>query len=64
MSDLLPITLEDQLACVEREIELRRRVYLNLIGKRQMTAKRADWEIACMEAVLKTLQRCKRAQRE
>lgn len=64
MSDLLPITIDDQLACVERELALRRRIYLDLIHKRKMTAQRADHEIACMEAVLKTLQRWKRAQRE
>ena len=64
MTDLLPITIDDQIACVERELEMRPKVYLRLIAQRKMTAQRADHEIACMEAVLKTLQRWKRAQRE
>lgn len=60
MPDLLPIHLAEQIACVERELAMRRRVYLQLVHKRQMSAQRADFEIACMEAVLKTLRKVQR----
>jgi hypothetical protein len=58
MNDLFPdapIPLEAQIACVEREIVMRRRVYPEWIAKRRMTGERAQAEIRAMSAVLKTL---------
>jgi len=60
-SDLFPaatpadVSLNDQIACVEREIRMRERVYRwTAIGK--LTQDAADREILCMRAVLATLQ--------
>jgi hypothetical protein len=60
MSDLwggtLPIPLEAQVREVQREIELRRRVYpAQVQNRRLMTQATADRQIAIMEAVLATL---------
>jgi hypothetical protein len=55
MSDLLPITLDDQIAAVEREIAMRGRVYPRQVFNRKMTQRQADREIALMIAVLASL---------
>ena len=55
MSDLLPISLEAQIACIERELDMRAKVYPRLVAKKQMAAPKADYEISAMTAVLKTL---------
>lgn len=55
MSDLLPITLDDQIAAVRREIAMRERVYPRQIGNGRMSRKTADRELALMQAVLETL---------
>jgi hypothetical protein len=47
--------LRDQIACVEREIALRKRVYPQLVERTKLTQRKATDEIACMEAVLLTL---------
>lgn len=52
---LFPLTLADQVACVEREIRMRQKVYPRWIGQGKMTQDKADHEIACMRAVLETL---------
>jgi hypothetical protein len=49
-------TLARQIACVQREIRLRHRVYAKWVEQGSMTQKVADDEILAMEAVLKTLQ--------
>lgn len=49
------ITLADQVACVEREIAMRRAVYPGLVARERMSQAKADREIAAMEAVLETL---------
>jgi hypothetical protein len=51
-----PISLERQIACVEREISMRQRVYPNWVANRKMTEAKANEEIAVMQEVLKTLQ--------
>ena len=51
------IGIEKQIACVEREIALRRRVYPKFIASGRMKDTTAAWEIAAMEAVLDTLKR-------
>lgn len=56
MAELFPPTLADQIACVEREIAMRYRVYPMWIEQRRMGQDKADREIRAMEAVLATLQ--------
>lgn len=60
MSDLLsdalpPVTIAEQIATVEREIALRRRVYPRWVSYGRMKQATADEEIRRMEAVLETL---------
>lgn len=60
MSDLLdgalpPVTLADQIRCVEREIALRRHVYPRQVSIGRMKPGEADEEIRRMESVLATL---------
>jgi hypothetical protein len=59
MADLFPVSLDDQIACVDRELGMRRRVYARRVTAKQMGANVAEREIAAMEAVLATLQRLK-----
>jgi hypothetical protein len=49
------ITLGMQIACVEREIAMRRQVYPRQVGQGKMKQATADLQIAAMEAVLLTL---------
>lgn len=50
-----PVSLADQIVCVEREIEMRVHVYARRVLERRMTQKTADRELAHMRAVLATL---------
>ena len=52
----MPISLEQQIKCVGREIGLRRNVYPKFLMSGRITQEKADYEIAAMEAVLATLQ--------
>ena len=49
------MSIEQQIACVEREVKMRHRVYPRWVEAGRMTQKKADEEIAAMEAVLVTL---------
>lgn len=49
------ITLQQQLACAKRELALRRRVYPRLIQQGKLAPNKSEEEIACMEAIVKTL---------
>lgn len=49
------MTLDQQIACVKREIALRERVYPGWVSKGSMKQEKADHEIAAMKAVLQTL---------
>jgi hypothetical protein len=49
------ITLDEQIICVKREIGMRQRVYPRWVASGKMKQDKADYEIATMEAVLKTL---------
>lgn len=60
MTDLIPPTIDDQIACVEREIALRRRVYPRWIANKRMTERTARYEIDVMTEVLNTLKEVKR----
>jgi hypothetical protein len=55
MNDLFPPTLDEQIACVDREIKLRQRVYPRRIADRRMTQALAARQIALMEAVADSL---------
>jgi hypothetical protein len=50
-----PITLEQQIASVAREIGMRERVYPAWVRGKRMSQEKADHEIAAMKAVLVTL---------
>lgn len=56
MPDLFPPTIDDEIACVEREIQQRRNVYPRLIAAKKMTREFAEQQIKLMEAVLRRLQ--------
>lgn len=51
----MPVSLEDQIRCVKREIGMRKRVYPRWVESKKMTEAKAAEEIASMEAVLETL---------
>jgi len=51
------VSLEDQLACVERELAMRRQAYPRWVASDRMSPEQAGRELLCMEAVLATLQR-------
>lgn len=55
MTDLLPVSLEEEIAAVEREIGLRKRVYPGRVQARRMSQDRAEREIQIMEAILDLL---------
>jgi hypothetical protein len=64
MSDLFPdapqqVSLDDQIACVKREIGFREHVYPRRIKASQMTQALADRELGRMRAVLHTLEKVK-----
>lgn len=49
------MTIDEQITCVMREINMRRRVYPKWVANGRMTKENADREIAAMAAVLDTL---------
>lgn len=53
----MSITLEEQIASVEREIGMRERVYVRWVADKKLTQKKADHELAAMRAVLETLRK-------
>jgi hypothetical protein len=55
------VSIDAQLACVGREIGIRRNVYPRWINQARMTREAAAREIAAMEAVYETLQLVRRA---
>lgn len=59
MADLLPPTLDDQIACVEREIAMRQRLYPRWVADRRMAERTARYELDTMRAVLETLREVK-----
>jgi hypothetical protein len=50
MTDI--ISPADKLACVQRELALRQRVYVKWVFDGRMSAGKAAHEIACMEAIV------------
>lgn len=59
----MTITIMDQIACIERELRQRAKVYPRLIESGRMTPNKAREETARMEAVLATLQVIAKGQR-
>jgi hypothetical protein len=51
------IGLREQIACAEREIAMRRKVYPGLVRQGRMTLIRMEQEISTMEAIRNTLLR-------
>lgn len=56
MSGMFTPTLHEQIRCVDREITMRRMVYAKRIAEKKMTQRKAQDEIALMEAVKATLE--------
>jgi hypothetical protein len=55
--------IDDQIACVLREIRMRESAYPRWIAAGKMTAEKSAHELACMNAVLATLHRVRDEQR-
>lgn len=55
MPELFAPTIPEYLACVEREINLRKRVYPRWIDAGKLTQTKADREIALMEGTARVL---------
>lgn len=49
------MTIDEQIACVRREIAMRERVYPSWVARGKMKQEKADHETAAMRAVLRTL---------
>lgn len=60
MSELFPPSLDEQIACVEREIRLREFVYPRRVRDKRLTQAKAEREIETMRAVKATLEGLKR----
>jgi hypothetical protein len=58
--DARAVPLHEQLACAEREVKFRIRVYARRVIDGKMTQAQSDREIAAMKAILETLQRLQR----
>lgn len=57
--DLVPISLDDEIICVRREIGMRERVYPRWVAGGKMKQHNAEREIAVMKSVLESLYRLK-----
>lgn len=55
MTQLLPPTLDELIACAEREVRFRQHVYPRRVAKRQMTQEKADRELELMEEIARRL---------
>lgn len=51
----MTITIQEQIRCVEDEIQMRHRVYFRLVLNGKMTPEQKEKKIATMEAVRDTL---------
>jgi hypothetical protein len=52
------ITINDKLACAQRELEMRQRVYPRQVASGKLTQTKADREIAVMRAIVQDYVRC------
>lgn len=55
MDRLFDFSIEEQIACVAREMQLRGKVYGRWIEQKKMTRTKAEHEFRCMQAVRNTL---------
>ena len=55
MTELFPPSIDDQIACAVRELNMRRSVYPRQVASKRMSQKIADREIAAQEAIIETL---------
>ena len=51
----IKMTLEEQIRCVKREIDYRKRLYPVWVQNGKMTQNDANYQIECMECVLSSL---------
>lgn len=58
-SELLIVSLDEQIACLEREIRVREACYPKWVAEKRMLQKKADHELAAMRAVLTTVKSIK-----
>lgn len=58
-TDLFPVSLDEMIAEVERELSLREHVYPKWIEAKKMRPEKADQCVARMRAVLQTLKSLK-----
>ena len=56
MPSLFPITIDDEIAEVRREIQLRERVYPNWVHTGRLKQERADRQLEAMRAVMARLE--------
>ena len=52
---LFPPSIEEKIACLERELKWRRRVYPRSVWAKKMSQQKADREIEVMESILEDL---------
>lgn len=57
----MTVSLDDQIACVKRELSFRHYVYARRVSEGKMTKVTAEREIAAMEAIGATLEMLKAA---
>jgi hypothetical protein len=63
MPELFAPTLDDEIACVEREIVMRKRVYPDRVSRGLMQRAKAEREIETMKAVANRLNRIRDAEK-
>lgn len=56
MRDLLPVTRQDMIAELERELELRRVVYPSRVLAGRLSQKKADRQFQVLQAVLELIE--------
>lgn len=56
MAEVVAVLIDDQIACITREIGFRERLYPRWVEQKKLTQAAADAELERMRAVLSTLQ--------
>ena len=54
------VSIDDQIKCAERELDMRQRVYPNLVRNQKMTVANAEKEVTAMFAIIDTLRWAKK----
>lgn len=55
VTSLFPPSIDEKVACIEREVRYRERVYPRLVWAKKMSQQKADREIEVMAAILEDL---------